>query len=142
MSRRKSDKRGPTKEPSEPAVQEPRGAPGRRRWILRLAAVLVAGLAVLLWATQQRPAKVLNIENKSGGPITSLRVTVAGNTTAIREVPPGATVPVPFGDNSDGRFVVDGDLPGGKLHGQGKAAEGLTVIVQPGGQIKFQPAAR
>jgi hypothetical protein len=141
MSRKRSGKRSP-KEAPEPAAPQPRAAAGRRRWLLRLAALLVAGLAVLLWATQQRPAKVLNVENKSGGPITSLRVTVAGKTTAIREVPPGATVPAPFGDSGDAQFVVDGDLPGGKLHVLGKAEEGLTVVVQPGGQIKYQPAAR
>jgi hypothetical protein len=142
MSRKRSGKRGPGKESSE-AAPEPSRGPSRRRWILRLAALLVAGLAALLWATQQVPGKVVYVQNKSGGPITSLRVTVAGKTTAVREVPPGATVPAPYGDDAEAKLVIDGDLPGGKLHFLGTAKEGYTAVVEPGGQInKYQPPGR
>jgi hypothetical protein len=138
MSRKQSGKRGPGKEPSEAAPAPARGS-NRRRWILRLAALLVAGIAALLWATQQRAARGIVIDNESGATISSLEVTVAGKTTTLGDLPSGRKATAPFGTSGDESFVFDGKLRGGKLHGGGpKAVEGLTLVIQPDGNVVFR----
>jgi hypothetical protein len=123
-----------------PAPEEKPRTFSRRRWVLRLAALLVAGLALLLWATRQRSQKVLTIENRSGEPVAFLQVTVAGETTTFRDVPSGAARTAPFGTSGEDLFVVEGELKGKtKIHGNGTATEGLTLIILPEGKIEFRP---
>src|SRR5436309_2110260 len=59
---------------------------GRNRWLLRLAILLVAGLAFLVWFRRERSQDLLVIENRSKQPIALLRVTIAGQTSTFQDV--------------------------------------------------------
>jgi hypothetical protein len=115
----------------------------RRRWVLRLAAVLVAGLAALLWATGQPARDVLTVENRSGQVLAQLRVTVAGQTSTFQNVPAGGSVSAPFRIRADDHFAVEGRLADGTMvRSNGMAGEQARLIVLPGGEIKFQQRGR
>jgi hypothetical protein len=121
---------------------------GRYRWLLRLAAVLVAGLAFLLSATGQR-SNVLTVENRSGQRIALLRVTITGKTSSWNDVPPGAEVSTLFRIKSDDHFAVEGRLEDGTMiRGQfgyvttDMSGERARLIVLPGGEIKFHQGDR
>ncbi len=97
MSRKKGSKRESVKKPAAEASGKPQGGPRRYRWVIRLGILLVAGVALLLWAATHRTKNGLTIENRSGQTITSLEVTAAGTTTHFTQVPSGTTVFAPFG---------------------------------------------
>jgi hypothetical protein len=108
-----------------------------KRWILRLAAILTGGLALLLW-TYQKTTSHLAIENKSGQAIALLRVTVAEHTTTFRDIAAGAAVEAPLGDKSGDTFAIDGQLADGTLiRGRGVAGGG-QLVVGPGGVISVR----
>jgi hypothetical protein len=108
---------------------------GRSRWWFRLAVVLVVGLGLLVWAWQ-RSQNHLIVENRSGQPIASLRITVGGESTAFRDVAVGAAVTSPFLVKSEDHFVVEGQLADGTMiRGSGAAGERARLVVGPGGQI-------
>jgi hypothetical protein len=121
---------------------------GRVRWLLRLAALLVAGLAVLLWATGRR-SSLLTVENRSGQSIAFLRITIAGETKSFNDVPSGTEVTAPFQVRSDDRFTLEGRLEDGTMvRGhfgyvlQGLTRESVHFLVLPGGEIKFHQGDR
>jgi hypothetical protein len=116
----------------------------RYRWLLRAAALLVAGLAFWLWAAGPR-SSLLAVENSSGQPITQLRVTIAGETHSFSDVRPGSRVTAPFRVKGDDHFTLEGRLQDGTMiRGQfGYTIHGLTgdpvhFMVLPGGEIKFR----
>jgi hypothetical protein len=109
---------------------------GRYRWLLRLAVVLVAGVAALVYLISQRSRRVLTIENRSGQPIATLRVTLAGQTSSYQDVRVGVRVTVPQGENADDRFTLEGRLADGTmLRGRGVLGKGAALVVLPGGQV-------
>ena len=114
--------------------------PARSRWLFRLAVVLVGGLALLAWASRERALNPLTVENRSGQPIPLLKITVGGETSTFKDVPPGAKVTTPFQIKGAEPFGVEGRLADGTLiRGHGKSGEqvGLLVIL-PGGQTLFR----
>jgi hypothetical protein len=122
---------------------------GRYRWLFRLAALLVAGLAFLLWAARGRSQDLLAVENRSGQPIALLEITVAGQTSTFRDVPAGADVTAALGGKSDDPFVVEGRLADGTMvrgrfaHVADALGGGRTgLVVLPGGQILFRQAGK
>jgi hypothetical protein len=122
--------------------------PGRQRWVLRLAVVLLVALAFLAFAIQQRPPKLLTIENRSGRTIAVLDVTIAGKTSSFPEVRDGTDVNAPYESESD-RFTIEGRFPdGSRIRGQfgsgtlGLAGERPHLTIVPGGQILVRPAGK
>ncbi len=120
----------------------------RYRWLLRAAALLVAGLAFFLWATGPR-SNLLAVENNSGQPIALLRVTVAGETHSFTDVPSGSRVTAPFRVRGDDNFALDGRLQDGTMiRGQfrytlhGLTGDPVHFLVLPGGEIKFRQGDR
>jgi hypothetical protein len=115
---------------------------GANRWKLRMAVVLVAGGAMLLWALnqQRQPAEMLTIVNQSGQTITELKITVAGHTSTIKNIPAGREVVPPGVVQSDEPFTLEGTFAGGDIIRvpSGKTKAGLKVIVLPGGGISIR----
>jgi hypothetical protein len=115
----------------------------RYRWLLRVAALLVAGLAFLVWAAGRR-SNVLAVENSSGQPIALLRISIAGETHSFSDVAPGARVTAPFRVRDDDRFTLEAQLRDGTMmRGQfpyvvhGLTGEPVHFLVLPG-EIKFR----
>ncbi len=86
--------------------------PGRQRWLLRLAVVLLVGLVALFWAVGQR-SRTLTIENRSQQSIPELNITIAGQTKKFRNVKAGDEVSASCPSGGGDRFRVDGRLADG-----------------------------
>jgi hypothetical protein len=116
---------------------------GRYRWLVRLTALLVAGLAFLLWATRG-PQNLLTVENRSGQPVARLEVTLAGETSTFRDVAAGAEVTAPFPHPGDQPFAVEGRLADGTMiRGHfGSVGGRVRLTVLPGGQILFRQGGK
>jgi hypothetical protein len=109
--------------------------PGRKRWLLRLAVVPLAGLAALLWFSGQR-SRDLTVENRSRQSIASLQITVAGQTNTFRDVADGARVTAPFQARDGDPFRMDGQLADGtRIRASGMLGERTQFLVLPGGEI-------
>lgn len=109
--------------------------PGRKRWLLRLAVVILAGLAALLWFSGQR-SRDLAVENRSGQSITSLQITVAGQTNTFRNVANGNRVTAPFQARDEDPFRLEGRLADDtRIRATGMLGERTHFVVLPGGEI-------
>jgi hypothetical protein len=116
---------------------------GPYRWPIRLVALLLLGVALYAWFSRERAQNGLTVENRSGLPIEVLRLTVAGQRTIYRDVPPGGSVTAPGGGEGGDRFAVDGRLADGTmLRGEGGMPPGRALVVLPGGQILARPSGR
>jgi len=119
----------------------------RNRWLLRLAAVLVAGLIVLLWYRgdeTQNVQNVLTVENRSGQSITLLKVTSAGETRSFRDVAPGATVTDPMTRKQD-RFKLEFSFADGSKTNFVYVPADKTdpnLIALPKGEIVVRPKGK
>ena len=114
--------------------------PGRKRWLLRLAVVILAGLAALLWFTGQRP-RDLTVENQSSQPIALLQITVAGQTNTFRDVAHGDRVTAAYKARDDDSFRLDGRLADGtRIRASGMLGERTQFLVLPGGRIEPKKA--
>lgn len=110
--------------------------PGRQRGLLRLAVVLLVGLAALFWAIGQR-SRTLTIENRSEQSIPELNVTIAGQTQTFHNVKAGEEVAAPCPPRGDDRFSVDGRLADGtRLRANGRIGDSLHFLLLPGGQLQ------
>jgi hypothetical protein len=115
--------------------------PGRSRWLLRLAILIAVGGAFLIWANYKREQSALIIQNRSGQTISTLEVTLAGESQTFENIPEGSdrrVTPIrmeaPF--TLTGRLADDTQIRAS--FGQipvGPAGEPPTLIVVPGGQI-------
>lgn len=115
--------------------------PGRKRWLLRLAIVILAGLAALLWFSGQR-SRDLAVENRSGQPIASLQITVAGQTNTFRDVADGDRVTAAYQARDDDPCRMNGRLADGSLiRYSGMLGERTQFLVLPGGQITPKKAS-
>jgi hypothetical protein len=113
--------------------------PTRKRTLLRLGIVLIAGLAMLAWVVSNRSRSVV-IENHSGQKIDRLDVTISGETSQFQAVPNGGQVSGSFKSASDAHFTVDGRLADDtRIHASGKAGENLHFQVLPGGEVRLRP---
>jgi hypothetical protein len=131
--------RNPTGKPASAADGDRPARPGRFRWPLRVAILLVAGLALLYWPIHQRSRDTLTIQNQSGQRIDELRLTAAGETKTFHDVAPGAEVAAPL--KADDRFTVEGQLADGTMiRGQfgGTAGDRAPLVILPGGQLVFR----
>lgn len=116
--------------------------PGRKRWLLRLAIVIVAGLIALLWFAGQR-SRDLAVENQSGQPIASLRITVAGQTQTFRDVAAGGRVTAAYKARDDDAFRLEVRLADGALVSfSGLLGERTEFLVLPDHQITPKKASR
>jgi hypothetical protein len=132
MSAKRSRKRRAAAE--SPAAEPPKR---RYRWVLRLAVLPVAALALALWLAREQSGKGLTIDNRSGQPIATLEATVAGRKSTFRGMPVGASVTAPAGDDADRRFLVECELAdGSKVRGSGVFDPSTHFVVgipaQPG----------
>src|SRR5262249_24091987 len=128
-----------------------RGGPkrGTGRTKRRIAGVvIVAGLAVVLWAVRERVQTRLTVENRSGQQLLFLQVTLSGETALIRDVPAGAVATATFTIQTDDHFV-DGRLADGTpVRGafgyvmNGRAGERATFVVLPDGRVEFRQTNR
>jgi hypothetical protein len=119
------------------------GNRGRSRWLIRIAILVVAGIAFAVWAVQ-RESPGLTVENRSGQAIAVLHVKVGGETSTFQDVPAGRELKVPLANGGDTPFEVDGQLADGtRLRGRfgAGAAPGkprATLVILPGGQINVK----
>jgi hypothetical protein len=115
--------------------------PGRSRWLLRLAILVAVGGAFLIWANQKREQSALVIQNRSGQTISTLEVTLAGESQTFENIGEGSdrrVTPI----RMDAPFTLTGRLADdtrirasfGKIPA-GPAGEPPTLIVVPGGEI-------
>ena len=82
-----------------------------------VALLVVAGLAVVLWAVRERGQNRLTLANRSGQPVAFLRVTISDETTVFRDVPDGREVVATF--RIARRPLSCGQAAGGRDAGQG-----------------------
>ena len=112
---------------------------GRNRWLIRLAAVAVGGLALWMWTSQQAAQNVPTIENQSGQALAQLRITFAGQTKTFQNVPTGTKLIVPLGVKSDDAFTADVRLANGiMLRWNGPVQEGRSLILLPTGAFEVR----
>lgn len=112
--------------------------PTRKRTLLRVGVILVAGLAFLVWALMNR-SRAFVVENHSGQRIERLSVTIAGETSLFQDVPFEARVTGTFKTGGDDRFTVDGRLADGtRIRASGKAGENYHFLILPGGDVKIR----
>ena len=120
---------------------------GRYRWLIRLAVLLVAGLAFAFWMLRGRSQNLLLVENKSGQRIALLTLTFAGQTRSFEDMAEGAEVSVPLPVKGDEPLLVEGRLAGGTMI-RGRigridgAGERYRLIILPGGNIAFRPPGK
>src|SRR5690242_13930277 len=112
MAARKKKAAKERKEPKPAEAPKAAPKPGRHRWLIRLAVVLVVGLAASLWVvTQGSSGGALVVENRSGQPLAALQVSVGGQTRTFRDVADGGEVSAAF--DGGGAFEVEGRLADG-----------------------------
>lgn len=110
--------------------------PGRQRWLLRLAVVLLVGLVALFWAVGQR-SRILTIENRSEQSIPELNITIANQIKKFQNVKAGEEVSAPCPPRGEDRFSVDGRLADGtRLRANGRIGDSLHFLLLPGGQLQ------
>jgi hypothetical protein len=111
---------------------------GRYRWLLRLAFVAVAGLALLIWYYFREPSGLV-IENHSGQTISRLEVSAGGRTVTFRDVPNGKQVTAT--NATAGALELDGQFRDGtRIRAQFAEVPGSGLVVGPGGQITLRKA--
>lgn len=112
--------------------------PRRRRWLLRLAIVLAAGLAFYAW-TILRAENRLTIQNRSGQAISELKVNVAGQTSPFQDIASGQDVVVSLGKQGAGGFDLKGKLADGNLiHFVDVAPQSAPLVIGPGGAAAYR----
>ncbi len=113
--------------------------PTRKRTMLRLGVVLLAGLAVLIWTLAHRSRSVV-IENHSGQTIKVLKVTLAGETKTFQDVPDGKPMTDTFTAGGDALLTVEGRLANDtRIRFSGKAGDNLHFLILPGGAMVPRP---
>jgi hypothetical protein len=114
----------------------------RVRWVLRLAALAVAGLAGLLWAMHDRENH-LTIENRSGQAIMELRLTVGEQSSTFRGIPTGSDVTTPFTVQPDAPFSMEGQLFDKSLiRGKGVAGTDTRLTILPDRSFTIRQGGR
>jgi hypothetical protein len=115
----------------------------RTRWLIRLGLIAVLGLAMLLWANRGRAPEGLAIENRSGQVIARLKVTAAGQVHTFDAVAMASEVSVPLAPGREDLVALEGQLADGSLvRWRGQAADGVRLIILPGGDIVVRQAAK
>jgi hypothetical protein len=111
----------------------------RYRWVLRLAIVLVLGLIALLWTLSQR-GRTLSIENHAEQPITTLQITLGGDTFTFKDVASRAEVTATSKGHGEVSWSVEGKLANGSLiRGNGKIKDSLQLLLLPDGNLQEKP---
>jgi len=121
----------------------------KRRGIVLALVLLLAGLLWAGWERFQtgweRFQNRLFVENRSGQPITMLKITVGGETSVFQEVLDGAKSSASFRIASDDHFAVNGLLADGtKVSGElgyvtnGMSGERAFFVIHPEGKIEFR----
>jgi hypothetical protein len=114
--------------------------PARKRTLLRVGVVLVAGLAVLVWALTHREREFV-VENHSGQRIDRLSVTVTGETRTFQDIAAEAQASGTFKAGSDDHFDIEGHLADGtRIRASGKAGENFHFFILPGGDVRIRPS--
>jgi hypothetical protein len=116
--------------------------PYRRRWLLRLAAVLVLGLMGLLWFLREQTRELV-VENHSGETITDLNVTLADQTMSFQDVPQKGKVTSPCQAKDGDHFAIDGQLADKtRIRMSGVLRDSVHFLVLPNGEIQFRPKGK
>lgn len=114
--------------------------PGRKRWLVRLAILLLVGLGGLLWSIGKL-GRDLTIENRSAQTITELKITIGGQSRTFTDVKPGGEASASSPAN-DGElpFTVEGKLADGNVFRlKGQFRDSLHYLLLPGGQLQLRP---
>lgn len=112
--------------------------PTRKRTLLRVGVVLVAGLAVLFWALSHREPGFV-IENHSGQRITHLRLTIADHTREFENIAVGGQVTGERPPGGDGRWRMEGELADGvSIRASGNSGATFHFLILPGGTVQIR----
>jgi hypothetical protein len=110
--------------------------PSHKRWLVRLAVVLIVGLVALFWTVREQD-RTLTIENRSQQSIVELKITISGQSTTFQDVKSGAKVLVPCPASGDGMFTVEGKLADGtRPRATGRIDDNMYFFLLPGGQLQ------
>jgi hypothetical protein len=88
---------------------------GSKRWVLRFAILLTAGLTFLVWAVLEQPPGNVRIENHSRQQIARLRANIAGEVSVFTAVAAGQAVVAPIGARTDEPCTVEVEFADGSL---------------------------
>lgn len=113
--------------------------------IFGIVVFALVGLAALAIYAYFRIENRLVVENQSGQPIASLKITVGGRTIVFENVQSGSKESSRFFIGGGDHFVVAGQLADGtRIKGDfsyvttGMYGEHARFVVQPGGKIQFR----
>ncbi len=113
--------------------------PTNKRWLIRLAVLLLVGLGALFWSVGKL-GRDLTIENRSEQEIAELKITIAGQVTTFANVKPGGEVSVPSPQSGEGQFILQGKFADGNLFRvRGQIRDNLHFLLLPGGQLQPRP---
>jgi hypothetical protein len=109
---------------------------GRKRLLVRLAIVLLVGVAGVFWSASQSSHN-LTIENRSKQSVVELKLTVSGQTSTFQNIKPGGEVTAECPSGGDKLFTVEGRLADGtRVRSSGLIGEGKHFLLLPGGSLE------
>jgi hypothetical protein len=114
----------------------------RRRWFIRMGIVAVVGVALLVWTISQGAQARLTIENQSGQAIDQLRITIAGQTSMVKNLPNGRELSAPLGDKAGAPCEVRWQFADGGIHRFASPATAGTLTILPRGETRFKPSGK
>lgn len=116
--------------------------PNRRRWLLRIAAVLVLGLIGLLWALGEH-SEPLIVENHSGQTILQLKLLLGEQNIAFQDVRENEKVTAQCRARKGDHFTVEGLLADKtRIRVSGILGDSLYFLVLPKGDVVFRPKGK
>lgn len=116
---------------------------GRRRWLIRIALVVVIAMLGLVWAEREKERHRLVVENHSGGVLTRVEIKAGDNdSSSFTNVKDGESVVAPFSVDDGEKYAIRIAGKTGINHNFGVLGDTRHFIVLPGGQIVAQGKGR
>lgn len=116
---------------------------GRRRWLIRIALVVVIAMLGLVWAEREKERHRLVVENHSGEVLTRVDIKAGSDSSSFTDVANDASVVAPFSVDDKDKYAIHVEArKAGISNSMGVLGATRHFIVLPGGQIVAQGKGR